>query len=111
MTAGIKTIIYPVKDLAGAKSLFITLLGTEPVRDEPYYVGYRVAGQDIGPDPHGHSKGMTGPLAYWHVDDIEAGLLEAGAETVQAIQDVGGGKLTASLKDADGNAIGLIQPA
>ncbi|MFB7221172.1 VOC family protein [Streptomyces sp. NPDC056227] len=113
MTAGIKTIIYPVKDLAGAKSLFNTLLGAEPVMDEPYYVGYRVAGQDIGLDPHGHSKGMTGPLAYWHVDDIEADvkkLLEAGAETVQAIQDVGGGKLTASLKDADGNTIGLIQP-
>jgi hypothetical protein len=31
---------------------------------------------------------MTGPLAHWHVDDIEADvkkLLEAGAETVQAI--------------------------
>jgi hypothetical protein len=57
MTAGIKTIIYPVKDLAGARSLFNTLLGAEPVMDEPYCVGYRVAGQDIGPDPHGHSKG------------------------------------------------------
>ncbi|WP_436847061.1 VOC family protein [Streptomyces atratus] len=114
MTAGIKTITYPVKDLAGAKTLFNILLEAEPVMDEPYYAGYRVAGQDIGPEPHGHGKGMTGPLGHWHVDDIEASvkkLLEAGAETVQAIQDVGGGKLIASLKGADGNAIGLIQPA
>jgi hypothetical protein len=28
---------------------------------------------------------------------------------VQAVQDVGGGKLIASVKDADGNNIGLIQ--
>jgi hypothetical protein len=37
-------------------------------------------------------------------------LLEAGAETQRAVSDVGGGKLIASVKDADGNIIGLIQP-
>ena len=55
---------------------------------------------------------MTGPVGYWHVDDIKeslALLLDAGAEMQQAISDVGGGKLIASVKDADGNAIGLIQ--
>jgi hypothetical protein len=38
---------------------------------------------------------MTGPLGYWHVDDIKASverLLEAGAKAQQAIKDVGGGK-------------------
>ena len=29
--------------------------------DQPYYVGYNVAGQDIGLDPNGHRQGMTGP--------------------------------------------------
>jgi ABC-type uncharacterized transport system substrate-binding protein len=29
----------------------------------------------------------------------------------QAVKDVGGGKLVGSVKDADGNVIGLIQPA
>lgn len=114
MSEGIQTVIYPVKDLAQAKAMFTALLGVEPVMDEPYYVGYRVAGQDIGLDPHGHSKGMTGPLAYWTVADIKAslqGLLDGGAETVQDVQDVGGGKLIASAKDADGNPIGLVQPA
>ena len=28
---------------------------------------------------------------------------------ISTIKDVGGGKLTASVKDADGNVIGLIQ--
>jgi predicted enzyme related to lactoylglutathione lyase len=55
---------------------------------------------------------MTGPVGYWHVDDIKESLellLDAGAEAQQAIRDVGGGKLIASVKDPDGNVIGLIQ--
>lgn len=114
MTEGIKTIIYPVTDLASAKALFSKVLGVEPSMDEPYYVGFRVAGQDIGLDPHGHSRGMTGPVAYWNVDDVTGSvkaLLDAGAQEVEGVKDVGGGKLTAMVKDADGNVIGLIQPA
>jgi hypothetical protein len=38
-------------------------------------------------------------------------LLEAGAVEQQGVRDVGGGKLTASVRDADGNVIGLLQPA
>jgi predicted enzyme related to lactoylglutathione lyase len=114
MTEGVKTIIYPVKDLAKTKALFNTLLGVEPLMDEAYYVGYRVADQDIGLDPQGHAKGMTGPLAYYNVVDILAtlkALLDAGAVAQDDVRDVGGGKLIASVKDADGNPIGLIQPA
>jgi predicted enzyme related to lactoylglutathione lyase len=114
MTSGIRTVIYPVKDLAAAKTLYTRLIGTAPVMDEPYYVGFKVDGQDIGLDPNGHRQGMTGPLAYWHVDDIDESLRqlqEAGAEVQQPVRDVGGGKLVASVKDADGNAIGLVQSA
>jgi predicted enzyme related to lactoylglutathione lyase len=114
MTEGIKTFIYPVKDLAKAKTLYGELLGVEPSMDEAYYVGFNVAGQEVGLDPHGHSKGMTGPVGYWHVDDIKRSvkaLLDAGAEALQEVKDVGGGKLIASVKDADGNVIGLVQPA
>jgi predicted enzyme related to lactoylglutathione lyase len=112
MTSGTRTVIYPVTDLARAKTLYTALLGVAPMMDEAYYVGFRVADQDIGLDPHGHSKGMTGPVAYWHVDNIHERLqqlLDAGAQTQEAINDVGGGKLIASVKDADGNIIGLIQ--
>ncbi|MET7618420.1 VOC family protein [Streptomyces sp. NPDC005408] len=114
MNEGIKTIIYPVKDIEQAKARFTELLGVQPLMDEPYYVGYRVAGQDVGLDPNGHSLGMTGPVAYWHVDDLNGrlqALLGAGAETLQDVKDVGGGKLTALVKDADGNVVGLIQEA
>ncbi|MET8286731.1 VOC family protein [Streptomyces sp. NPDC048448] len=114
MTAGLKTIVYPVKDLARAKALFSGLLGVEPYADTAYYVGFKDAGQDVGLDPNGHAKGMTGPVPFWHVDDIRAtlaGLLEAGAETLQDVQDVGGGRLIASVKDPDGNLVGLLQDA
>ena len=109
LNQGIRTVIYPVKDIAQAKTLFSKLLDVEPYVDEPYYVGFRVGDQEIGLDPNGHKQGMTG---YWHVDDIQKSLqllLNAGADTLQEVKDVGGGKLTASARDADGNIIGLIQ--
>lgn len=112
MTAGLKTIIYPVKDLSQAKALFSALLEVEPYADTPYYVGFKDAGQDVGLDPNGHAKGMTGPVPYWHVADIRstlAALLTAGAETLEDVHDVGGGRLIASAKDTDGNLIGLLQ--
>jgi predicted enzyme related to lactoylglutathione lyase len=112
MTSGMKTVIYPVKDITAAKRLYGELFGVTPYADEVYYVGFNVEGQNIGLDPNGHRKGMTGPVGYWHVDDINQSLqalLEAGAETQQPINDVGGGRLIATVKDPDGNSIGLLQ--
>jgi predicted enzyme related to lactoylglutathione lyase len=112
MTSGIKTVIFPVKDIAAAKQLYGELAGVNPYADEVYYVGFKVDGQDVGLDPNGHSKGMTGPVAYWHVDDINKSLealLAAGAETQRPINDVGGGRLIATVKDPDGNVFGLLQ--
>ncbi len=112
MSQGFRLIVYPVKDLARAKTLYGKLLGVEPYADEAYYVGFRVGDQEIGLDPHGHSKGMTGPLGYWQVNDIKKSLqllLDAGAQAQQGVTDVGGGKLIASVKDSDGNVTGLIQ--
>jgi len=109
---GIRTMIYPVKDIAQAKALFRKLLGVEPYMDEAYYVGFRVGDQDIGLDPNGHKQGMTRPLGYFHVSDIKnslQSLLDAGVQVHQEVKDVGGGKLIATVKDADSNVIGLIQ--
>jgi extradiol dioxygenase family protein len=63
MTEGIRTIIYPVKDLAQAKTLYSKLLGVKPYMDEAYYVAFSVGGQDVGLDPHGPSQGRRGPLS------------------------------------------------
>ena len=112
MVQGFSVIIYPVTDLAQAKALYRTLLGIEPYVDEAYYVGFRVGDLELGLDPHGHAKGMTGPVAYWQVNDIRKSLqllLDADAQVQQEVQDVGGGKLIASVKDADGNITGLLQ--
>ncbi|MDT0472386.1 glyoxalase [Streptomyces sp. DSM 41014] len=112
MTAGVKTIIYPVKDIERAKALFTALLETEPYADEPYYVGFKDGGQDVGLDPSGPAKGLTGAVPYWHVDDIRgrlAALVAAGAEVQQDVQDVGGGRLIAAVKDGQGNFVGLLQ--
>jgi predicted enzyme related to lactoylglutathione lyase len=112
MVQGIRLFVYPVKDIAQAKTLYRTLLGVEPYADQAYYVGFRAGDQEIGLDPNGHKKGMTGPLGYFQVSDIQKSLqslLDAGAQAQQKIKDVGGGKLIASVKDADGNIIGLLQ--
>jgi predicted enzyme related to lactoylglutathione lyase len=113
MNEGIKTIVVPVTDIAKAKALYSILLGIEPYADEAWYVGFRLGGIELGLDPNGHSQGMTGPIAYSYVDDINAtlhALLDAGAVTNQEPKNVGGGMLRASVTDADGNVIGLVQP-
>lgn len=114
MSKGIQTILFPVDDMERAKAQFNKLLDAEPIADAPYYIGYKVAGQDIGLVPKANAKHMTGPLPYAHVDDIKASLaalLKAGAESVEEVRDVGGGRLVASVRDVDGNPIGLVQDA
>jgi len=109
MNKGVKTVIYPVKDINQAKTMFRKLLEVEPYADQPYYVGFKIGDQDIGLVPNGPERGMT---AFYHVDDIKNSLqilLDAGAEIIQDIKNVGGGRLIASVKDNDGNIIGLVQ--
>jgi predicted enzyme related to lactoylglutathione lyase len=111
-TEGIKTVLHPVSDLAKAKPVYTALLGTPPQNDSDYYVGFDVAGQHIGLVPGGGPQGMTSPVAYWHVPDIEAKLAEvtaAGATVKEAPRNVGGSRLVATVTDPDGNVLGLIQ--
>ena len=111
-TQGIKTVLHPVSDLEAAKTVYTALLGVEPQHDAPYYVGFEAAGQHIGLVPGGGPQGMTSPVAYWHVPDIEAKLAEvtaAGATLKEPVRDVGGGRLVATVTDPDGNVLGLLQ--
>jgi predicted enzyme related to lactoylglutathione lyase len=111
-TLGIKTVLHPVSDLEKAKAVYVALLGMEPQSDSPYYVGFEAEGQQIGLVPGGASQGMTSPVAYWHVTDIEAKLAEvtaAGATVKDSPRDVGNGRLVATFTDADGNVLGLLQ--
>lgn len=109
MNKGIKTVIYPVKDMTQATTLFRKLLGVEPYAEQPYYVGFKVGDQDIGLVPNNPEAGMT---AFYHVDDIKNSLqilVDADAKIIQDIKNVGGGRLVASVKDKDNNIIGLVQ--
>src|SRR3954465_15344015 len=111
-TQGIQTVLHPVSGLAAAKEMYTALLGVPPRTDSDFYVGYEAAGQQIGLVPGGGPQGMTSPVAYWHVADIEAKLAEvtaAGASVKDAPRNVGGGRLVATFADPDGNVLGLVQ--
>ncbi|WP_157545834.1 VOC family protein [Hamadaea tsunoensis] len=105
----IKTVLYPVKNLDAAKARFTALIGSAPVADSPYYVGWNLEdGQHVGLVPDSPTPGA----AYWHVSDINSslqGLVDAGSTVVQDPRDVGGGRLVALAEDPDGNVIGLVQ--
>jgi predicted enzyme related to lactoylglutathione lyase len=111
-TQGIKTVLYPVSDLATAKTVYAALLGVPPQTDSSYYVGFEAAGQHIGLVAGGGREGMSSAVAYWQVADIEAKLAEvrgAGATVKEPAHEVGGGRLVATVSDPDGNVLGLLQ--
>ncbi len=108
MTSGMQLVVFPTKDLDGAKKIFSTLLGTDPYVDREFYVGFRAGGLEFGLDPNG----TDGPICYWDIDDIEASvqsLVAAGATLDEAANDVGRGLLVAKVRDADANVVGLRQ--
>ncbi|QMU70964.1 VOC family protein [Streptacidiphilus sp. P02-A3a] len=108
-TQGIKTVLHPVTDLEKSKAVYAALLGVEPSADSSYYVGFDAAGQHIGLVPGG---GMTSPVTYWQVPDIEAKLAEvtaAGAVVKEPAHEVGPGRRVATVTDPDGNVLGLLQ--
>ena len=111
-TEGIKIVLHPVSDLEAAKGVYSALLGMPPQADADYYVGYEAEGQHIGLVPGGGPQGMTSPVAYWRVPDIEAKLAEvtaAGATVKEPAHEVGPGRIVATFTDPDGNVLGLVQ--
>ncbi len=111
-TEGIKIVLHPVSDLVKAKEVYTALLEIEPQADAPYYVGYDTGGQHIGLVPGCGPQGMTSPVVYWSVADIDGKLAEvtsAGATLNEARRDVGNGRLVATFTDPDGNVLGLVQ--
>ena len=110
-TKGIKNILHPVSDLAKAKEVYTALLGFEPQVDGEYYVGYDLDGEHLGLVPGGGPQGLTSPVAYWEVSDIEAKVAEltaAGAVVKDVPSQVGGGRVVATVTDPDGNVVGLL---
>jgi predicted enzyme related to lactoylglutathione lyase len=114
MILGLRTVVYPVTDLAQARTWYADLLAVQPYFDEPFYVGFNVGGFELGldPDTSALKPGSAGGLAYWGVPEIRAALdraVELGATELSEPREVGGGIKVAEIRDPFGNAIGLIE--
>ena len=111
MILGLRTVIYPVNDLFKAKEWYSKVLDTNPYFDQPFYVGFQVGGFELGLLPEGKSS-INGSQAMWGVVNAEVEykrLIELGAQSIQAVTDVGEGIKVASLKDPFGNRFGIIE--
>lgn len=105
-------LVYPVKDTQVVKALYTKLLGVEPYTDEAHYVGFNVGDLEVGLDANSHQQGITTPIAYIEVTELDSSLrmlLENGGTVHTQIQDVGEGYLAATVKDINGNILGLMQ--
>jgi len=106
---GLRTVIYPAPDIAGAKDWWTAALGFEPYFDESFYVGYDVGGYELGLLPTADPG--DGALTYWGVVDVPAAvatLLADGATEHTPAADVGGGIVTATVRTPSGAILGLI---
>ena len=111
---GLRTAIYHAPDLAKARAWYAKVLGIEPYFDQPFYVGFNVAGYELGLDPDSSSTpgGKGGVVVYWGVSSAEAEfrrLIELGATERSGVQEVGEGIRVATVLDPFGNIFGIIE--
>jgi catechol 2,3-dioxygenase-like lactoylglutathione lyase family enzyme len=114
MFLGLRTAIYYVDDVTKARDWYTSILGFGPYFDEPFYVGFNVAGYELGLHPRDERPAdkSDNAVAYWGVENAEAAwqrLLELGATKHEDVQDVGGGIKVATVKDPFGNTFGIIE--
>ena len=112
MFLGLRTVIYPARDLDATKAWFTALLGVEPYFDQPFYVGYDVGGYELGLDPS-EQAAATGPVTYWGVPDADesvARLVATGATVASPVTEVGDGIRVATVTDPSGlSTLGVIE--
>ena len=110
---GLRTAGYKVSDITKAKEWYTDVLGVTPYFDDPFYVGFNVAGYELGLQPEEGSAAtkITNVVAYWGVSDVQATydeLLGKGAIQLEKPTDVGGGIIVAAVLDPWCNAFGII---
>src|SRR4051812_49603689 len=93
---GLRTVIYHAPDLAKTKAWYAKVLGIEPYFDQPFYVGFNVAGYELGLDPDSSSTpgGEAGGVAYWGVAGAAGGVWRLGeiwGAGRSAVEGMGGG--------------------
>ena len=106
---GLRTVIYPSADLAADKAWWADLLGQQPYFDQPFYVGFNVAGYELALLPDADPS--DGALVYWGVDDVAAAVQEAiasGSVEHTSVAEVGDDIVTATVRTPAGTILGLI---
>ena len=106
---GLRTVIYPCRDLRAATDWWRALLGADPYFDEPFYVGFNVAGYELGLISDGDPD--LGATVYWAVEDVAASIDEAvatGAIETEAAHEVGDDIVVGAVRSPQGCLIGFI---
>jgi hypothetical protein len=106
---GLRTVIYPSTDLGADKAWWSELLGKQPYVDEPFYVGFEVAGYELALLPDADPS--DGALVYWGVDDVQASAQSAiasGSVEHTPVANVGDDIVTATVRTPAGTILGLI---
>jgi predicted enzyme related to lactoylglutathione lyase len=110
---GLRTVIYRVADLDKAKEFYTKIVGTAPYFDEPFYVGYAVAGYELGLQSiESDNHYIDSVETYWGVEDIHAAyqqLLVDGATPHIEPNEVGGDIWVALVRDPSQNVFGIIK--
>lgn len=109
---GLQTTIYQVPNLDEAKAWYSKVFQTLPYFDESYYVGFNIAGYELGLQTE--EKKLTrseAVVSYWGVANMEDTynfFIENGAISMYPPQNVGGEIVVVTVKDPWDNVIGLI---
>ncbi len=109
---GLRTAIYKVTDLEKAKQWYTEAFSTAPYFDMPFYVGFNIAGYELGLQADENTKTKSENVEiYWGVKNVEESynrLISLGATAHQPPQNVGEEIIVATVKDPWNNIIGII---
>lgn len=109
---GLRTAAYQVPDLEKAKAWYAKVFKTEPYFDEPFYVGFNIAGYELGLMPEEKPlERSDAQVSFWGVSNMDEEyqyFLDNGAIAIEPPQNVGGEIVVVTVKDPWDNVIGLI---
>jgi predicted enzyme related to lactoylglutathione lyase len=109
---GLRTAIYKVPDIEAAKRWYTDAFHTPPYFDMPFYVGFNIAGYELGLQPDETNATRSDNVEmYWGVKNVQQSynrLISLGAASHNPPQNVGEEIIVATVKDPWENIIGLI---
>lgn len=125
MLRGLTTMSYFADDVAKAADWYAGVFGIEPYYrvdgggGQLAYVEFRLGDRqdEFGIISRAYAPGTpaddygSAPIAFWHVDDVEAALAaleSAGARPHQPVVERAPGYVTASVVDPFGNVLGIM---